>query len=135
MIKESNVEQVVGDFMKMDLMDVGQHDITFFLGVLYHLHDPFGSLKRLAMVTRELAIIETASIYLPNHDDVALMEFYEKDELGGDVNNWFAPNLTALVKMIRAAGFREVKIGCPYPPPIAQDEKITRNRLTVHAYK
>ena len=34
-----------------------------------------------------------------------VMEFYENDELGGQYDNWWAPNIDCLIKMIRSAGF------------------------------
>jgi hypothetical protein len=48
-------------------------------------------------------VIETAGIYVPGREDLALLEFYEADELGGDVSNWWAPNLLGLTKLCRAA--------------------------------
>ena len=137
-IKNSSVEQVVADFMKVDPVEIGQFDIVFFLGVLYHLEEPLRGLRRLSLLTRELAIIETAAVYLSSHEDVALFEFYEADELGGDVNNWFAPNLAGLSSACRAAGFKTVRVTSPYPPSectSGQSDTIVRYRLTIHAYK
>lgn len=136
-IKCSAVEQLVADFATVDLIDVGQFDIVFFMGVLYHLEEPFRALKRLSLLTRELAIIETSAVFVPAFEDVGLFEFYEVDELGHDVGNWFAPNATGLVKACRAAGFRRVEVTsqCPPVPNPAASAEIFRYRLTVHAYK
>ena len=137
-IKRSSVEQLVADFMTTDLVDVGQFDVVFLLGVLYHLEDPYRALKRLSLVTREIAIIETAAIFAPPHENVGLFEFYESNELGADVGNWFAPNFAGLAKACRAAGFRDVKITSPYPPTVPEPMPgggVQRYRLTVHAYK
>ena len=137
-IKNSSVEQLVADFMTVDLVSVGQFDVTFFLGVLYHLEEPFQALKRLSLLTREVAIIETAAIHLPVYEKLGLLEFYEANELGGDVGNWFAPNLIGLTKACRAAGFRDIKVTSTYPPirpdPVKNNEEF-RYRLTIHAYK
>ena len=134
-IKNSSVEQLVADFMSVDLVSVGQFDITFFLGVLYHLEEPFQALKRLSLLTREVAIIETAAIYVPAHEKIGLFEFYEAHELGADVGNWFAPNLLGLTKACRAAGFKHIQATSAYPPlPVENDEEF-RYRLTVQAYK
>jgi len=129
----SRVEQLVGDFMTVPPELVGSHDIVLFLGVLYHCQDPLGALRRVALWTREVAVIETAGIHVPGREDVGLVEFYEADELGGDLSNWWAPNLLGLTKLCRAAGFREVK-------PVAWRQEATgtdveRLRLTVHALK
>jgi tRNA (mo5U34)-methyltransferase len=136
-IRRSSVEQQVADFMTVDLVDVGQFDIVYFLGVLYHLEEPYRALKRLSLVTRELAIIETAAVFLPGHEDIGIFEFYESSELGADIGNWFAPNLTGLAKACRAAGFSEVKVTSAYPPPDSRAKvaDVLRYRLTVHAYK
>jgi len=137
-IRDSSVEQVVGDFMTIDAGKTGVFDVVFFLGVLYHLEDPFGGLRRLSLFTRELAVIETAAVYLPEHEDIGLYEFYESSELGDDVGNWFAPNLQGLTKSCRAAGFREVVPKSIYPPASNQSGESSgflRCRLLVHACK
>lgn len=138
-IKNSSVEQIVGDFRTIDPLEVGLFDIVFFLGVLYHLEEPFHGLKRASMFTRELAIIETVAIYLENYEHVSLIEFFETDELSGDTSNWFAPNLTGLIKMCKASGFRDVKVSSPYPPAppetIKEHGGFFRFRLMVHPYK
>jgi tRNA (mo5U34)-methyltransferase len=129
----SNVEQMVADFMAVEPDVVGSHDIVLFLGVLYHVREPLSALRRVALWTREVAVIETAGIHVPRQEDVALLEFYESDELNGDASNWWAPNLLGLTKLCRAAGFREVK-----PVAWRQDgsgDAIERYRLTVHALK
>jgi tRNA (mo5U34)-methyltransferase len=88
----------------------GTLDITLYLGVLYHMQDPFGCLKRLAHVTRELAVIETAAVCVPGFEDRAPCEFYESNELNADVSNWWAPSQIALLAMCRAAGFSRVEV-------------------------
>jgi tRNA (mo5U34)-methyltransferase len=132
-ILNSEVEQYVGDFMKMEFIEIGSFDIVLFLGVLYHLRNPFEALRRLSLVTQELAIIESAGIFLQNSEEVALYEFYETTELNNDISNWWAPNLLGLIKTCRAAGFRHVrpvKIITPEP-----NAPITRGRIIVHAEK
>ena len=56
-LRNSRVEQFVGDFMTIDPLEIGTFDIVFFLGVLYHLEEPLLGLKRLSLFTREMAII------------------------------------------------------------------------------
>ncbi|MCX6555806.1 MAG: DUF1698 domain-containing protein [Candidatus Aminicenantes bacterium] len=109
-VLQSRVEALVGDMMEMDLQQLGQFDVVFYLGVLYHMHDPFAALKRLAQVTREIAIIETEAISVPGYEGASFCEFYETNELNGDVNNWWAPTERALTGLCRAAGFREVEV-------------------------
>jgi tRNA (mo5U34)-methyltransferase len=111
----SQVEAVVGDMMEMDLQKLGQFDVVFYLGVLYHMHDPFAALKKLAQIAREIAVIETEAISVPGYEDASFCEFYETNELNGDVNNWWAPTERALTGLCCAAGFREVKVIIPPP--------------------
>ena len=129
----SNVEQIVADFMTVEPDLVGSHDVVLFLGVLYHVQEPLAALRRVALWTREVAVIETAGVHVPGQEHLALLEFYEADELNGDVSNWWAPNLLGLTKLCRAAGFREVR-----PVAWRQEDRggpIERLRLTVHALK
>jgi tRNA (mo5U34)-methyltransferase len=105
---DSKVESVVGDFMTMDLEPLGTFDVVLYLGVLYHIKDPFTALRRLAQVTKGMAVIETEAIIVPGFEDHQLWEFFEKDELNTDPTNWWAPNLAGLVGMCRSAGFRDV---------------------------
>ena len=106
---DSKVETVIDDFMTMDLDSLGQFDIVFYFGVLYHMIDPIGSLKRVRAVTKERAVIETAGIVVPGYPDTNLVYFCTGDELGADFGNWYAPTEAALRGMCRSAGFRTVE--------------------------
>jgi tRNA (mo5U34)-methyltransferase len=106
----SKVETVVDDFMKMDLRALGTFDVVLFLGVLYHMENPLASLKRVASVTKELAIIETHAIVTPGYEHLEICEFYSSNQLNGDVSNWWGPNLRALEGLCRAAGFARVEV-------------------------
>ncbi len=55
--------------MTIPFETVGMWDVTLFLGVLYHLQDPLGGLRRLAAMTRELAIIESQAISVGGQPD------------------------------------------------------------------
>ena len=55
----SKVEDVDIDVMDLSPERVGQFDVVFFLGVLYHLRHPLLALERVASVTRKLLILET----------------------------------------------------------------------------
>lgn len=109
-ILNSRVETVVNDFMVADLDELGSFDLVLYLGVLYHVENPLQALKRLASVTKELAIIETSAIALPFSGSAPLCEFFATDELNNDASNWWAPNISALEGMCQAAGFRRVEV-------------------------
>jgi tRNA (mo5U34)-methyltransferase len=143
----SKVETVIGDFMTMDLQPLGQFDIVLYLGVLYHMENPLGSLQRLARLTANLAVIETHAVAIPGYEHLELCEFYSSNQLNGDVSNWWGPNLKALEGMCRAAGFSRVQV---VSVPRTTARQIVRSalhrvgvgrnrtrylRVTLHAWK
>jgi tRNA (mo5U34)-methyltransferase len=132
----SSVRPVVGDFMEMDLEPLGQFDIVLFLGVLYHLKDPFLALRRLRAVTRGTAVIETAGVTLPGWSQDKLWMFLESTELNDDASNWWAPTSAGLVSACQAAGFRDVQIINESPEYAAPNDgyDLHYGRITVHAY-
>jgi tRNA (mo5U34)-methyltransferase len=115
---ESRVETLVANFMEINVDDLGVFDVVLFLGVLYHMENPLEALKRVARVTGEVAIIETAAVVVPGYEHLAVCEFFESNELDGDMSNWWAPNEKALGGLCRAAGFRRVDMiaGAPRRP-------------------
>ena len=126
----SHVADVVGDFTTVDLVDLGQFDVVFFLGVLYHVREPYTGLRRLAQVTREVAIVETAALATPEFaSDRCIFEFFPGAELNGDTTNWWAPNLAALTGACLAAGFDRVV------PTVPEPEASGHYRMTVQAWK
>jgi tRNA (mo5U34)-methyltransferase len=129
----SNVESVFADFMSVDLEELGAFDVVFFFGVLYHLENPLEAVRRLAAITKEVAIIETEAVVLPGLEHHAVCEFYESDELNADASNWWAPNEKALLGMCRAAGFRRVEtiVG----PPLSRHGSTSGSGNPVSAQK
>ena len=105
----SSAEPIVADFMTTDLAALGTWDVVLYLGVLYHMEEPLRALRRVATVTRELAVVETEAVVVPGHDDDALWRFFPGAELNGDVSNWWAPNLAGLVGALTAAGFASAR--------------------------
>lgn len=89
---------------------LGAFDIVFFLGVLYHLRHPLLALEQVCEVTRDFAVIETHVIDNLYDARNPVMEFYEFDELGGQYDNWWGPNVECLTKMTRSAGFARVEL-------------------------
>lgn len=106
----SKVEEVVADFMEMELEPLGMFDVVLYLGSLYHMENPLQAMRRVAAVTKELAIIETEAALFPGFEHHALCEFFESNELNGDVSNWWAPNEKALMGLCRATGFKRVEV-------------------------
>ena len=101
------------DDLDIDVFDirpetVGTFDVVLFLGVLYHLKDPFGGLARAASVARELLIVETHVDFLDCERPA--FGFYPGSELAGDATNWFGPNLPALIGMLEDVGFERNEV-------------------------
>lgn len=131
----SKVETVVGDIATVPANRVGSFDVVLFLGVLYHLQDPLGVLRRVASLTSGMAVIETEAIALHGHPDRALFEFFPTDERANDPTNWWAPTEQGLHGLCRAAGFRESKLICGPPTEPTPEEPLVRYRLMVHAWR
>jgi hypothetical protein len=141
---DSKVESVVADYMSLEPKKLGVFDVVLYMGVLYHMPDPFAAMKQVAALTGEVAIIETAAEVIPGYENLALCEFFETNELNYDMSNWWSPNEKTLLALCRAAGFRRVEIIAGAPsvkekgrgmfssPPSVQ---VHRYRAIVHAFK
>ena len=104
----SKVEAVAGDYLTAGPAEPA--DVVLYLGVLYHMPDPLGALRRVFDLTGELAVIETEAVALRGFEEFAVCEFYPFEELHGDPTNWWAPNAAGLAALCRAAGFRRVEL-------------------------
>jgi tRNA (mo5U34)-methyltransferase len=138
---DSRVEAIVDDFMQMDLETLGSFDVVLYFGVLYHMVNPIEALKRVRLVTRQVAVIETSGIEVPGYESSALVDFYAANELNDDYGNWFAPSRAALVGMCRSAGFRDASIVAtedvsPRPTRLSRARRgvPVPVRLIAHAY-
>ena len=132
----SRVEPIVADFMTCDLDALGRWDVVLYLGVLYHMEEPLTALRRVAAVAEQLAVVETEAVVVPGLEHEALWRFFPGAELNGDISNWWAPNLTALLGALRAAGFASVRptLG-PTAALVAAPGGPHHYRLTVQATK
>jgi tRNA (mo5U34)-methyltransferase len=124
-VLHSNVEPLVADFATVDLDTVGTFDIVLYLGVLYHMKEPLRCLERVRAVTGEVAVIETAAIWMPSAAGVPLVRFLAGSELNRDFGNWYQPNIEGLQALAHAAGFSRTEVvqGPPRPP-----EETSRRR-------
>jgi tRNA (mo5U34)-methyltransferase len=134
-LRASSVEPIVADFMTVPMDQVGTWDVVLFFGVLYHLGDPLGGLRRLAALARECAIVQTHAIAVAGNPDASLWEFYPSDELGDDPSNWFVPTARALEGALQAAGFKCVTMQTEPPQTHKRGPAIVRYSAVAHAYK
>src|SRR5437773_2206040 len=104
----SRVEDLEIDVPDLTPERVGVFDVVLFLGVLYHLRNPLLALERVFSVTGRHLILETHVDML--HCFRPACAFYPGDELNRDPTNWFGPNSTAVVGMLKAVGFGRVAV-------------------------
>jgi SAM-dependent methyltransferase len=104
-LRESKIEYAIIDMEELAPERFGYFDYVLFFGVFYHLRHPLLGLENVCSVTRGVAFIE--SYVIDDAPDTArcYMEFYETDELGGQIDNWCGPTTQCLLAMTRAAGF------------------------------
>jgi tRNA (mo5U34)-methyltransferase len=106
-VLHSKVEDVDIDPSDITADRLGQFDVVLFLGVLYHLRDPMSILDRVAEVTSNLLVLETAVDFAWIRRPA--LAFYPGRDLNDDPTNWFGPNPSAVLAMMRAAGFRHAE--------------------------
>lgn len=146
----SQVEYHVTDFYEVSSREFGRFDIVLFLGVLYHLKHPLLALEKVCALSADLAIVSsfiTDDCTRPVQEllaEVPRLEFYETDELGGHLDNWYGPNLSCLMALCRAAGFARVEfveingpsatVACyrKWPPPPHHHSRPVRLLAAVH---
>ena len=130
----STVEPVVRDFARDDLAPLGRFDVVLFLGVLYHLRDPLGALRRVHALCGDVAIIETEAIAIGGYPHAAVAQFMGTRKRNYDPTNWWAPTAAALERWCLAAGFSRVEhVGRRPPEPRAGT--MSPCRVTVHAWR
>jgi SAM-dependent methyltransferase len=104
-LRESKVEYAIADMDELTPARFGHFDYVLFFGVFYHLRHPLLGLENVCSVTSGVAFIESYVIDDAPDPSRCYMEFYETDELGGQIDNWCGPTMQCLLAMTRAAGF------------------------------
>jgi len=104
-LRESKIEYAVIDMEELTPERFGLFDYVLFFGVLYHLRHPLLGLESVCSVTRGVAFVESYVIDDAPDPARCYMEFYETDELGGQIDNWCGPTTQCLIAMTRSAGF------------------------------
>lgn len=123
------------EFRNMDVYDVspdnvGLFDITLFLGVLYHLKYPLLALEKVARITKDLMILETA--YFWTFSRLPLLRYAEGASINQDPTNWFVFNTPAVLGMLRDCGFRSTRIMYRTPPtPLQMLRSLYINRSMI----
>jgi tRNA (mo5U34)-methyltransferase len=106
----SKVEYLTLDVNELSSKLLGTFDIVLFFGVLYHLRHPLLGLEKAVELSTDLVLIESFVIQAELRQIPQVMEFYERTELGGQVDNWCGPSPECLASMCRSAGFAQVEL-------------------------
>lgn len=104
---DSKVEDVDIDLDDISPETLGEFDLVLFLGVFYHLPDPWRIFRRAASVARRLMIVETHADF--QEITRPAMAFYP-GEVDGDPSNWWGPNGPLLEAMLHHEGFNRVEL-------------------------
>lgn len=112
------------DQPRLDLSHLGQFDVVLLLGVFYHLVDPIAALREVSSIAREVMVLETY-IEAALGEEAPAMRFYPGAELANDPTNWWGPNVTCIVELMRMNGFARIDVSAG-----SHD-----NRKVFHAYR
>ncbi len=99
--------------------ELGEFDIVFFFGTIYHLRYPLLALDKISAICSGELYLESAICddYSPYRGGFGkgypgsqmIMEFYPGKQYGGNESNWWSPTLNCLMNLIGASGFKEVE--------------------------
>ena len=106
----SRVEYLTLDVAELSAAKLGTFDIVLFFGVLYHLRHPLLGLEKVVELCTDVALIESYVIASEARTIPAVIEFYERTELGGQIDNWCGPSPEGLLAMCRSAGFATAEL-------------------------
>ena len=109
-VGEDRVEYRVLKADEVSRKDLGEFDLTLFLGVLYHLNKPVEALERLSDVTRRWAVVDTTLARSDVPEGVPILKLEEDVVHAQNVSNRIAlvPSKSAVPLLLKTAGFREV---------------------------
>jgi SAM-dependent methyltransferase len=96
----------LGDVEDPALPALGTADMTFCLGLLYHLENPFRAIRNLAQMTGKLMVIESMCTW----DELPVMHLRQEGstEDQGLRHIAFYPSEACLIKMLYQSGFLRV---------------------------
>ena len=102
----------------LNVDEIGEFDIIFFLNVMYHLRHPLLALEKIRSVMKPGSIVFYKSYFSSNIEfklfgkqvklqlgSKPLCRYYPMNELAGDYTNWWGPNIPAHHAMLESSGF------------------------------
>ena len=136
----SRVRSLDLDIDDHDPAALGRFDMVLLLGVLYHVTDPYGTLRCAAAMCGSHLVLET--VVALRHETLPAMRLFTDLELDGDPTNYWAPNIPALREMARRFGFTRFEV-LPHSLDAPRRPRWTRmlerkdryRRAIVHAWR
>jgi tRNA (mo5U34)-methyltransferase len=146
LIRQVTTSKVEDAFVPVELLGpdtVGMHDVTLFLGVLYHAPNMVEYIQKIRSITKELLVLETLVDALDELGPTA--RYYPAGCLNNDSSNWWGPNIACVADMLQRVGFSRVEFqtmwelntvarirGASYLE--AASLPVTSGRAVLHAY-
>ncbi|MGP9813744.1 class I SAM-dependent methyltransferase [Rhodopseudomonas sp. NSM] len=97
----SKVRTAEVDLFQLDPAQHGTFDVVLFLGVLYHLVDPLGGLRKAAEMAADQLIVFT---HTRNNGTASPSMAYVEGLNGDDTTYWY-PNLSCITAILEKNGF------------------------------
>jgi len=144
----ANLRVMQSDVHALDEAQLGRFDLVLMLGLIYHLENPVGALRRARALTRNACVIETQVVPgMTGMVDYGSYRFVrplkgsfgiidETDDTHGPEASTtgicLVPSLEALFWILRKVGFARVEQVAP--PPDAYEQLLHGKRVMVAAY-
>lgn len=104
------------EFAQCDLLELRERglepfDVTFFMGIFYHLPDPVAGLRIAADLTRELLVLNTA-VDGQGHGDALTLSLESETALMSGVHRlaWLPTSAKVLQEILRWCGFPHTRV-------------------------
>jgi SAM-dependent methyltransferase len=132
-IPPERLQLVEGDVLEATPERLGRFDVVLLLGLVYHLEDPVGAIRRAAALTRRLCVVEsqltrqaapidvgygtTGSLLSTPAGFAMIVEPDRETNLlaAGEGRASLIPNRAALVLGAEVAGFTRTEVAAPRP--------------------
>lgn len=135
--KTSHLEFRTMNIYDIPKNDIGKFNITMCSGLLYHVEDPFLSLKIISDVTDELLILNTMYEAEHNQDTQKDCLYFKSESIthplsGVNGVSWVPSGEKVIIEMLKPLGFVEFKLMFKR---IIGETRINYGRLSVAASK
>ena len=97
-----HIEYLIMDVFNPNFLGLPVFDVVLCSGVLYHVSDPVGLLRRLRMKTGDLLFLETA---ITSAYPFPYLRYCAGTDLDNNPSNWFLPNEAFLRAILPEVGF------------------------------